>query len=290
MPPIFQRMSGVGAWARGAVIGLVVCELGCAAISKRSAGGATESSLEALEKKFEELRAEEETQGRNTSVFGERMGRGVVSGSMEMLSTPEVRRQLAASVEVAVTSAIQSLATAPTQGGLEPGSGMGGSGETETALQQIADQLATRFATTFSGELQRQLGAQGEGPLGQSLSVGTGQVTDSVLRGLAAPAACEPGQSTADCLKQATFQMGRSASQGAVRGAIDEAPWLWILPLFLVGVLAGAVGAVVVFWVRDAEPRAGRLSNAPQPARTIRRMPRWQVEVSIGCAIRAAGR
>jgi len=189
-----------------ALCGLALALLGCARAAHRAAGRGTEAALEAV-------RQEQAAADAGVPSVGRVAAANIVDGALEELSRPEQIERLEGVVRAVVYEAVDSL-TLPRAG--EPRQpGTGGSAP-QSAIELLSEELAKSMVTAFARALRQELGARGEGPLGDAVVV--------------------------------TSQ--RAAAAGAV-GVKHELGWaVWALPAGLGALFGGAVVALTGWLVR----------------------------------------
>jgi hypothetical protein len=238
---------------RAALVLVLATQVGCGAAGRGLGRGAVHGALETVR--------EEEEAGERP--LAQKIPGSAMLGALEQLSQPTQLEQLARVVATASAAALRGATQAdpapPEPAGLRPASSEVVTAEApETPAEALARQAARAFAT----ELARQLGADGHGPLGQSLSDTAGRVSASAVRGaqaevvpllpvgevdgargLRGAAACT-GPDQAACVERSLHEIGRATSAGVVAG-VRESIGAWIFALTFV---AGALAAIAVAW------------------------------------------
>jgi hypothetical protein len=188
----------------------------------------------------------------------ERVARGVAAGATAplagKLADREGLKQLAEGVKRRAAGSLvdelgqprrledlQRIAAAMAAGTL---AGASGAGPGATPIAAIAEQASR----AVSRQVIAALGPAGDGPLAESLSATSAQVTESMARGARdelAPLFPEcRGAAASSCLERAVERVSRASSAGVAAG-IRDALGVWPFVLAFGG---GALGALVVVW------------------------------------------
>ena len=119
----------------------------------------------------------------------------------------------------------------------------GGSGVVASGPTSV---LASQVTRGLSMELERQLGADGTGPLARSMSAAAGQVASSVIQQsknelgpLFTECAGLQGEAARQCGQAQMSQLGESVSGGVVRGMLKAAQPVLLIVAFGGGLLVG---------------------------------------------------
>ncbi len=185
---------------------------------------------------------------------------GVVAGGLQQLTTPEQLAQLQLIAE--------RLARGVLSGAVRPAQFCAADRTTGAGpVGPFSEQVARAFAHELSAELTRQLGASGDGPLGQALAATSERMAAAALRG----AADEPllfsecrGPDRPSCLERRVREMSRAAGTGFSRGILQPANVWPMLAAFLLGVLV----TLLVRWawtVLQAHRVTPPRSSLPRP-------------------------
>ncbi|WNG14196.1 hypothetical protein [Cystobacter fuscus] len=204
--------------------------LGCATVVRQSTKGA----LEAIRQQKEEVDQEQEA-----SLMRGTAGQ-MTRGALDALITgePPPKAQQVEENPGGVASgggAAGGGAAASTGTG---GSGLGGRGPVSV--------LSAQLARGLSAELERQLGADGSGPLARSMSAAAGQVAASVIQqskdefGPLFPE-CQglEGEAARGCGEARVSQLSESVGGGLVRGMFKAAQPVLLIVAFGGGLLVG---------------------------------------------------
>lgn len=201
-------------------LGLAVLVLmggtGCGAIARDVAKQGTEGALESIHKpKTPEDQATDDAVARHEA---EQVARGM----LDVVTRPETPPT--------------APGDAPPGGPVAraPASASGGAGTGGSGFGTYSSTLASQVARGLSAELERQLGPEGEGPLGQSLSVTAGRMATTMVEqsrqelGSVFPE-CEgrQGAEAEACRDAALTRLGGAFSQGVAGGLVRSLqPWL----------------------------------------------------------------
>jgi hypothetical protein len=190
-------------------------------------------------------------------------GEDATSGALATLANPKQQALLG---EIAANTLVEALRGATGQrsgtggsgaAGMKAGpagqgrgaaTGVGGTGPGgNSPVEVVARQAGRALARSFSGELVRQLGPNGSGPLGQSMSALAGRSSSSALQSAGATLALFPECTGADrsrCVQDRINLAAQEAARGAMVAAL--APHR----IWLVGgaFAAGVIAAVVIGW------------------------------------------
>jgi hypothetical protein len=224
--------------AMGLGLLMLVGATGCGAIARDLAKQGTKGALESIQEEKEQRTPED--QATNDAV-ARRNSEQVARGMLDAILNPE-------------GSPSAPLAASP--GGSRPGSPAGSGPGGLTANTPVApgtggsssfsSRLATQVARGLTAELGRQLGPDGSGPLGQSLSATAGRMAGTMVE----QSRNELGAVFPECggLEGAQALRCRDAALGRLGGAFSEGiagglvrafrPWLLVLS-FAGGLLVG---------------------------------------------------
>jgi hypothetical protein len=252
---------------------------GCAA-PKQMAKGATEGALE-------EVKEQSQQRPDGGPPATEELARNIVKGTAFQLDKPETREQFGRIIETATRSAVQGALgefTNSRGGWGDSGQGfhMGPPSSSPTStrpamgplgpigpLGMLGGKMAEGFTLGMSRQLQIELGPNGEGPLGQTLTGVMRQATQAAISGAThelAPADCA-GLDGRECADRRVRDLSRSAAKGFVDGLGSALQ----IPLLVGAFLAGVVGALIVFLLmRLRRPvliasDGGSIRREPQP-------------------------
>ena len=170
----------------------------------------------------------------------ERAGRGVAKGALAQLSSPAEIAQLRLVAREAAAAALRGIASADGP-------------DRESVIASISDQAARGAAQAMT----RELGPDGDGPLGQSIHATVERVSASVVRGLKGEGRLFPECTGADrqrCIDTRLEGMSRAAA----RGVRDGLRGLIALPALLLSFLLGAGLALAISWARWHHHPSGR--------------------------------
>ncbi|CAM3897782.1 hypothetical protein G4177_26195 [Corallococcus sp. ZKHCc1 1396] len=211
---------------------VLVAEVGCGAIARDMAKQGTEGALETIQEQKAQKTPEEQA---TDDAVARRNAEQAARGMLDAVTQPErpPSAPLAASPEVPPPGSL------PGPGSALTGPGIGGSGS-------FSSSLATQVARGLTAELGRQLGPDGSGPLGRSLSATAGRMAGSMVEqsrdelGSVFPE-CEglQGAQAVDCRDATLGRLGGAFSQGVAGGLMRSfQPWLLALT-FVGGLLVG---------------------------------------------------
>ncbi|NOK11229.1 hypothetical protein [Corallococcus exercitus] len=226
---------------------------GCSAIARDMAKQGTEGALESIQEQEKQKTAEEQTAADSVARHDAEQ---VARGMLDAFTRPETPPTAPGAVPPGGP-----VANAPggPGAGLPEGAGTGGSGS-----RTYSSTLASQVARGMSAELERQLGPEGEGPLGQSLSATAGRMATTLVEqsrqelGSVFPE-CEgrQGAEAVACRDASLTRLGGAFSQGVAGGLVRSfQPWLLGLAFgggLLVGMLV-FLGLSVARLRRELEP------------------------------------
>jgi len=222
--------------------------LGAACSAHSSGKGATQGMVAAIR--------EEPPEGQPR--VAEIVGRYVVEGALDQLSTPEGMARLETLVDRSVTRSFEAALRAP------PGvqGRRGGYAVPRSLVDRVAYDSATAVSSAISLQLERALGPDGRGPLAASLGETAAQVSGSAVRGARDELGdFFPGCDVADrraCVEAEVRSLGRAAATGFVEGIARSAAWPLLALAFAIGVVATLVVGGVRRLLREhrhLEPR-----------------------------------
>jgi hypothetical protein len=226
---------------------LVAITLGCGS-SQRMGRRATSGALEELRDAKRQLEAE------GAEMPFERAAGNAVKGALSELDDPERQAELSRLVGVATESALDSLV-----GSLRDRGAWGGGPRTADGppIGALGDEFSAGFALGLSRQLRLEIGANGDGPLGNSL-VGlmqqmSGAAANGVVNELSALDAECAGSLRRPCVDQRVYEVSRRAAVGFADGLVEG----FRIPL-LVAAFAG--GLLVAFVIVAATRRRTRVS------------------------------
>lgn len=270
-------MSRKSLW--GLLLLVQVSGLGCAAVVRESTKGA----LEAVNQQKDKVNTDQED-----SLTRDTAGQ-MTRGALDALITgepPPKAQQLE-----------KNPGSIASSGGGESGKGGSGGGGTPASTGQAAAApapsgsgalprggptaiLASQMARGLTQEIERQLGKDGSGPLGQSMSAVAGQVATSVIRQSKAELGpifpeCEKleGAAARDCQEARVSHLSESVGAGLVRGMFKAAQPVLLIVAFGGGLLMGLLLFLALSMVRlhreSRGPReSGGRTGALRPPRT----------------------
>jgi hypothetical protein len=184
-----------------------------------------------------------------------------VRGALSALNQPDQQAELGRAVGVATDSAIASALGAP------PTTGAWGGGppsETGSPMRALGDQLSTGFAQGMSRQLRLELGPDGTGPLGQSLSRlaqgMSGAAASSVVAELAPVATATDcaGPNRQHCIEQRTYDLSRTAAAGFADGMAKSLRFPILAVAFGAGFLVAWIAFLLMRTLTPASPSAKR--------------------------------
>lgn len=233
---------------------------GCATIGHRTTEGAQQAVLEDKADKTAEEQALDDALARRQA---EQTARGFLDALTQPDSPSQSPSAMAAGQPPAPPGPGLGLGGSGLEGSGVGGSVVGGSGQ----LNALGSALATRAARSFSAELERQLGADGTGPLSQSLSAAAGQIASSMVKqsrdelgSLFPECAALEGDAARACRDGQVARLGASFTHGATQGMLQALkPWLLVIAFgggLLVGLLV-FLSLSVVRLNRAAAERTG---------------------------------
>jgi hypothetical protein len=217
-----------------------------AACAEHAGGKAAEGALE----KFREPPPE------GTPRVAERLGREATEGALGELTSPEGLASISRILEETFTRSMQAALRAPGVRG-RAGAGPGGS-----LVGRVSHDSAAAFGAGLSEELQRELGADGNGPLGASLGAVAAQVSSSAVQGARGelsgllPECAGPDRRA--CLEAGARSLGRAAAVGFVEGVVDTVAWPVLGLVFLVGVFSVLLAQGASLVLRRRHPPSRR--------------------------------
>jgi hypothetical protein len=233
---------------------------GCATLGHRATEGAQQAVREDKARKTAEEQALDDALARRQA---EQTARGFLD-ALTQPASPSQSPSAMASGEV----------PAPVGPGLG-GSGLGGSVVGGSGqLNALGSSLATRAARSFGAELERQLGADGTGPLGQSLSAAAGQIASNMVKqsrdelgSLFPECAGLEGEGARACRDAQVARLGESFTHGAAQGVLQALrPWLLVIA-FAGGLLVGLLVFLSLSVVRLNRVTAERAVGYPRERR-----------------------
>lgn len=213
---------------------MLVGSAGCGAIARDVAKQGTEGALESIQAEKEQRTAEDQA---TIDAVARRNSEQVARGMMDAV----VKKDAPATVPLAATPGEGGpgglAANAPVTAPMAPGTGGSGS---------FSSMLAAQVARGLTAELGRQLGPDGSGPLGQSLSATAGRMAGTMVeQSKSELGAVFPecggleGAQALSCRDAALGRLGGAFSQGIAGGLIRAfQPWLLALT-FAGGLLVG---------------------------------------------------
>jgi len=228
---IFCWVTAIGAYA------IVSCALlGCSS-GQRLGRGATSGALEQLR---EESRAREASGER--APFEQAAGHAV-DGTLQALDSPDRQEQLGRVVGLAAESAMRGA-----MGAVEDRVGrVDGLPRPDSAtLGLLGDRLSSGFARGFSRQLRSDLGANGDGPLAQSLSGWLHQASGAVATGLISDLSPRDSEVAAGACRSSIDQRVYELSRVAATGFTDGVAHRLRLPIVLLSFGAGLIVAFAI--------------------------------------------
>ncbi|RKH89912.1 hypothetical protein D7Y21_08800 [Corallococcus sp. AB045] len=226
---------------------------GCGAIAHDVAKQGTEGALESIQEHEAEKTAEEQA---TDDALARREAEQAARGMLDAVTRPETP-------PTAPGDPPSGGPVAEVPGGVL-GHASGGTGTGGSGFETYSSTMASQVAKGLSAELERQLGPEGEGPLGQSLSATAGRMATTMVEqsrqelGSVFPE-CEgrQGAEAVACRDAALTRLGGAFSQGVAGGLVRSfQPWLLGLAFgggLLVGMLV-FLGLSVARLRREVEP------------------------------------
>jgi hypothetical protein len=219
-------------------------------------GGATAGALEEIKKQQAIMKAAGE------QLPMEQIAGNSVRGALSAINQPDQQAELGRAVGVATDSAIASALGAP------PTTGAWGGGppsENVSPMRALGDQLSVGFTQGMSRQLRLELGPDGTGPLGQSLSRlaqgMSGAAASSVVAELAPVATgttdCA-GPNRQQCIEQRTFELSRTAAAGFADGMAKSLRFPLLAVAFGAGFLVAWIAFLLMRTLTPASPSAKR--------------------------------
>jgi hypothetical protein len=232
-------------WARGgrwaAPVLVALAALGCARqAGSRAAGGAMDTVREKVEQEAAPGEAPMQT------IAGR-----AVDGAITHLTSPQNVAAVQRVVQAATSQAVKSALDAASQPVL--GTGIG-------RVELLVEETTTALRTSLSEGLVSDLGRDGHGPLGASLSAtarnAAASATDGALvRLLPTCTADDP-----DCLDRRLAELSYDAAAGFMRGVRDSIEVGALIAAFLAGLAVATIVALAVALLRRRHHTAEQVS------------------------------
>jgi hypothetical protein len=179
-----------------------------------------------------------------------------VKGTLDELEDPRRQEQLGRVVGLAAESAVRGAV-----GAFEDRAGWWGGtgGPNGPPIGLLGARLSTGMAQGFSRQLRSELGANGEGPLGKSLSGWLHQASGAVVTGFIAdlsPVDSEWRAGSREAIDQRVYELSRTAATGFTDGVTQRLGVPVIVLSFGAGlVVAFAVAGMLQKYRRGAQDR-----------------------------------
>ena len=191
---------------------LVACALSGCGSGQRLGRGATAGALDELR---EESRSRE---ARGERAPFEKAAADTVGGALDALDDPARQEQLGRVVGLAAESAMRGAVSAFE----DPAWVEGPPRPNGATVGLLGDRLSSGFARGFSRQLRSELGANGDGPLAQSLSGWLHQASGAVATGfiadLSPPESEARGGACRSSIDQRVYELSRVAATGFTDG------------------------------------------------------------------------
>lgn len=205
-------------WTLAVILSLQGCGL-----SQRAGEDATSGAIKELRKEVQDVPPEEQ------GLIARRNGKAAVRGLLDELSSPESRRQLSNTINLATNEVLQGM-----EGRSSTGEGWGGSGA-PPPMEDFGRQLAKGISTEMTLWMREELGPDGQGPLAVAMARTSERVSVSAMTAIEQELGTFMGPCTDTDRRKCVNQRARELGAAAAIGALDVFRVPVLVSMFVLG-------------------------------------------------------